>query len=410
MISEKNANTVFIPGFDGPLVSLSLFNELQHNILHNETVENAYKEYKSKYEAKKYQSFYVEHKDDEWFKEKYDPTISKKMKEERNVDSQRLADRFLREMPKNLSLKLREADEDSRNVKIIIYGYLNEREEFEERERDLIIGKENANSNLEVADAPYYGYDPDKLTLFLHQVPRNVSRSALSEVLRKLPGYVSMSFSEPMKNIYFRYCWVTFDNEDNLDLAYETLNDYRINNDFKLNCIKSKSGSQKKIRLTPTQFEERLEEDLELTWRFIQLYDKERNVNSDKLYENKDRSKEEQLDLQILFLRKVYGFCYYCLEEHEDERALSTKCDHIHLRPNKSLGKRTNDETSEAIWDRNFTRLAKEKIEKFGENSNISENANQELSNRRNQYFKDNTTSANSERFICNICSKVRNY
>jgi hypothetical protein len=50
------------------LISLSLFNELQHNILPTETIEAAYNDYKEKYEKKKLQSFYVEHKDEEWFK------------------------------------------------------------------------------------------------------------------------------------------------------------------------------------------------------------------------------------------------------------------------------------------------------------------------------------------------------
>ena len=90
MISEKNSSKIFVPGFDGPLVSLSLFNELQHNILSTEAIEAAYKDYKAKYEQKKFQSFYVEHKDDEWFKEKYDLEMNNKWRTERNSQSQKL--------------------------------------------------------------------------------------------------------------------------------------------------------------------------------------------------------------------------------------------------------------------------------------------------------------------------------
>jgi hypothetical protein len=409
MISEKNSSKVFIPGFDGPLVSLSLFNELQHNILLMETVENAYREYKTKYEGKKFQSFFVEHKDDEWFKEKYDNTYLVKMKEERTLSSKRLAEKFFHEIPKNLSLTLRESDEDNKSVKILLYGYNKEKEEFEEKEREINFSKETANSYLEISDAPYYGFDPDKLTLFLHQIPRNVSRNTLFDVVGRLPGFSYMSLSEPIKNQnYVRYCWVTFDNEDNLDLAFETLNDYRINSDFKLNTIKSQSGSQKKIRVTPPLFEERLEDDLEMSREFIHSYDKQRGVDSKKLFESSHRTKEQQLDIQILFLRRVYGFCYYCLEEYEDERVLATKCEHIHLRSSKNLGKRSAEDSYDAQWDRNFTRLVKEKYAKFNENQIFAEKINEDLNKKRSQYYKDNTSLVSSERFLCNLCGKVK--
>lgn len=407
MISEKNSSKVFIPGYDGPLVSLSLFNELQHNILLMQTVENAYNEYKNKYEGKKFQSFYVEHKEDEWFKEKYDHTYRQKMQEERNWTSQKLSEKFFQDTPKNLTLTLKQADEDCRNIKILLYGYNKEKEEFEEKERDIVLTKDSMGINIELSESVYYGYDPDKLTLFLHQIPRHVSRWTILDVLKKLPGFMYMSLSEPIKNQnYVRYCWVTFDSDDNLDLAFETLNDYRINADLKLNTIKSKSSSQKKIRLTPPLYDERLDDDLEMSKDFIQFYDRQRGLDSKKLFDS-HRNKENQLDLQILYLRRVFGFCYYCLEEHEDERALSTKCDHIHLRHYKTLGKRSADDSYEAEWDRSFTRLVKEKYAKMQDSLLSNEKLTEDLNRKRNQYCKENTSLVSPERFLCNLCSKV---
>ena len=40
----------------------------------------------------------------------------------------------------------------------------------------------------------------------------------------------------------------------------------------------------------------------------------------------------KQLDLQLLYLRKVHSYCYYCAAEHYDERMLAAKCGSIHLR------------------------------------------------------------------------------
>ena len=45
-----------------------------------------------------------------------------------------------------------------------------------------------------------------------------------------------------------------------------------------------------------------------------------------------DIDKEYQLDLQLLYLRKVHAFCYYCLEEYDDERMLAAKCASAHIR------------------------------------------------------------------------------
>ncbi len=456
MINEKKTSQIFTPGYDGPLVSLSLFNELQHNILSTDILENAYKDYKTKYEQKRFHSFYVEHQTDEWFKEKYDPELSVKWKNERNLQCQKLAHKFFNTKFDKLKLELREVDENNKNIKILTYGYNKDRQEFEEKERDIAIlsnNKDDLNSsNLDISSSPYYGFDPDKMTLFLHQIPRNVSRFAILDIVKKLPGFISMSLSEPIKNQnYYRYCWVTFDSEENTELAFETLNEYRISSDYKILPIKSKSTTIKRVRITPPYFEDRILEDLELTRSFIMMYDKDKmiegneilNSNSNlnlKVGESEDsenlavsgsglvsetngngnvnggqnksipnpnantntnsntnsnlKSLSEnihQLDLQILYLRRVHGFSYYCLEDHEDERALATKCDNIHLRNYKMLGARDSSNLSEgangnassgsanvnpnnnlsdsnnsyeALWDKNFTLLAKAKLEK----------------------------------------------
>lgn len=283
ILNEKNKSKIFIPGLDGPLLSLSLFNELQHNHLPTEVFEKAYKEYKLKFEDKRYQSFYVEHQNDEWFKEKYDPESNLKWKLEKNAQCQKLSQKFQEALEKgfyqNLKLELLESDENNRNIKILNHVYNKEKDEFEEKERDIFITNKPKNDFFEISNAPYFGFDPDKLTLFLHQLPRNVSRWQILDIIKKLPGFISMSLSEPIKNQnYYRYCWVTFDTENNCENAYETLNEYRISNDYKIIPIKSKSSTVKRIRLTPCLFEERIDEDLEFSRMLIEIFDKEKNI------------------------------------------------------------------------------------------------------------------------------------
>jgi hypothetical protein len=311
-----------------------------------ETVEEAYKDYKTKYEAKKFQSFYVEHKDDEWFKEKYDPELSQKWRNDRKAQCQKLAQKFNENLYKGLKLELRESDETNRSIKVLTYGFNVESGEFEEKERDLsLLTSKNMNENaIDITIAPYYGFDPDKLTLFLHQIPRNISRWQILDVIKKLPGFISISLSEPIKNQnYYRYCWVSFDSEDNCNLAYESLNEYRLNPDYKILPIRSKSSTTKRIRITPPVFENRVVIDLEFSKDFVIMFDKDKGIEENNILDIGNRTNEYQLDLQIMYLRRVHGFCYYCLEEFEDERALSTKCDNIHLRHYKNLEEETKE-------------------------------------------------------------------
>lgn len=121
--------------------------------------------------------------------------------------------------------------------------------------------------------------------------------------------------------------------------------------------------------------------------------------------------KAYQLDLNIIYLRRVHGFCYYCLEEYDDERMLATRCDNIHLRPSRVLGKKTNESLlqnkNEVEWDRNFTRMIKERLEKGPQETKNTLEVTEELNKKRNEYCKENTSCISNERFVCNICSKV---
>jgi predicted DNA-binding WGR domain protein len=90
---------------------------------------------------------------------------------------------------------------------------------------------------------------------------------------------------------------------------------------------------------------------------------------------------------------------------------LATRCDNIHLRSYNKLGNRTSDSIienkNEADWDRNFTRLLKERVEKGAQETKNTLEVTEELNKKRNEYCKENTTPVNNERFVCNICSKV---
>ena len=294
---RKKTEKIFRPGLDGPLVSFILFSELQHSNLKTEEIEEAYKNYKNDYENKRYQSFYIEHQHNEWFKEKYDPELNFKWKVERNHQSKKLYDNFITNLNQNyfngLKLELRSADENNKNIKIINYGINKDNINLGNENENINVygsygssnGNASSNNYLIISSDPFFGFDPDKMTLFLHQIPKNISRCDILDVLKKLPGFISMSMSEPIKNQDFvRYCWVTFDSEENTESAFESLNNLVIDKDYKLNPIKSKSTTNKKIRVTPPLFDERVVEDLELSKSIISILDKEKSIEVNNIF------------------------------------------------------------------------------------------------------------------------------
>lgn len=374
---SKYKDKISIPGFDGPLITLSLFKELQNNNLPEDIIQSAYEDYRNKYKNKKYESFYVEHQGDEWFKERYHPEVYLKWRNEKNGQDQKLCDAFGKwlQSEKNnplISFQFNEEEANSKFVKYYTYGYNKDKNEFEEREIEKKNWDKNKESNISLS--PLYAFDPDKLTLFIHQLPRNVSRWQVLDVVKKIPGFISLSLSEPIKlQNYNRYCWISFDTDDNLNMAYELLKDYKINSEYKMNPIKSKSLTNKKVRITPMLYPERIDDDLECTGEIIDMFDTDKEISNNPVLINKEkRSKEVQLDLQLLYLRKVHGFCYYCLEEFEDERNLSTKCENCHLRAGYLPRGRNEDieMSEEREFDSYFTMRVKEFISK-GIASNI---------------------------------------
>lgn len=73
-----------IPVFDGPLISLSVFKELQIKEHDEEEVLSAYNKYKNFYEESKSEYYYKEHESEEWFKEKYNIEYSSQIKSQIN--------------------------------------------------------------------------------------------------------------------------------------------------------------------------------------------------------------------------------------------------------------------------------------------------------------------------------------
>lgn len=89
--------------------------------------------------------------------------------------------------------------------------------------------------------SPFFGFDPNCMTLFIKAVPKNISRLEILDTLEKVTGFLSLSLSEPLKSHDFsRFGWILFDSEDNCNKAAYDLNNFMIKNHV-FNIVKSRS-------------------------------------------------------------------------------------------------------------------------------------------------------------------------
>ena len=388
-------NKVFQPSLDIPLVTYNLFSELykekekeldSKKNISEEELKKLYDEYKTNYEQKNNEEFYFHHKKDQWFLEKYSPEDYNLFNyKERNKMYQRKAKIFFDNLNTNNNINdntnkeifnineeknltqnnlnyifdLKRENEFNKNFRILYTKVDPINNKLEEKERDFnnvpitqgIIQKE-----IEEDGRPYYFFDSNYLTLYsLPKLQKNVELMPLMDVLNEQKGFVSISLSEPERiKDYKREFWLLFDNEENYKKALDNLNKHEPIDYFELKLKKSETEISpyfRTIKLTPPLFDERLNEDLIGSYKIINILDEYRLINNNPLTQNFDVNKitiiekEEKikmLNLNILYLRKIYGFCYYCLKGFKDERLLAKKCDFLHLRHYVQLGKREN--------------------------------------------------------------------
>ena len=471
--SEGNKN--FQPSLDIPLVTFDLFCQLytekgSESNLSKEEFKKLYDEYKFNHELKNNEQFFINHKSDEWFLEKYNPNAYTQFNQkERSIMCQNKAKLFFsnydvenkickkevidikedNKLTQNIDyiFDLKEEHEYNKSIKILYTKIKvgdNKIEEFERDLNNIPLNKEIIQKELEEDGKPYYFYNPDYLTLYnLNSLTKNIEIIPVIDIFKKYTGFVSLSLTEPERiNGYKRSFWVTYDNETNFENALNGLREYELSKDFMIKVIKSETTQNpyyRKIKVTPPLFEERLIEDIAGSNKIINILDTYREINSNpltekiKIEEVSDLPEEEKikiLNFNILYLRRVHGFCYYCLKGFKDERNLTKKCDYLHLRHYVKLGKRdqvknidinsiniSEDELKNAIeFDKFFTKNLNELLADKEKINHIillrpkylldDEIAIDKIEEEKSEFIKENSFQLDVEKFECQICKK----
>lgn len=304
--ARRDTRQVVRPSLAGGMLSFKQFMELQHSPIPIEEGQRFYDEYKNEYERKHLEIFFSERKTDHWFQEKYDPTVSERWQEERKHNAKVSHKLFIETARSGALSNLKLSDQQVENV----------------------------------SGPPYYGFDPNSMTLFLKTIPVNISRWDLLNVVKSSPGFVSLSMSEPLKSQGFcRFAWVLYDTEAHCNESLTLLTNKLVATDFRIAPVRSQSSSKKEVKMQPPHSLDIIVQDWRQSARLIRALDLEKGISENPLLISEDQfgdmaepQKEFQLDLQLLYLRRVHAYCYYCVEEYDDERMLSAKCGPAHIR------------------------------------------------------------------------------
>ena len=402
------------------LVSFDVFKALQTSELSQEKLEEEYKKYQLSHFENKLEMFYKEHKDDEWFKELYDPLTIESTIKEAHSQCQRLYYHFESILVStnnysSLSLSLSPTDKEkmlSHPLLKLKYHLFNQNEEILPQN----VSTESVHDLIDISKAPYYAFNPEDCTVFLNEIPKTISRAQILSAITNAGGdYLSVSMSSPnrLKN-HSRYCWITYSKKEQCEIALTTLKECKISDDFMIFPYLSKCASNRYVRITPQLFEDRLQEDNKYLKKIISLLDKEKEFEENKIVNSTITSFEisKQNDIMMMYLRHVHGFCYYCVEEHDGERNLAKNCDCIHLREEGSLGKRSEvaqldkEKYKEVIeFDAKLTERIKTFISK--KENKKQEDYTEKLIALKEEFINNQIkTITENEKYQCVICGK----
>ena len=456
--NNNNSNNN-IPKLNLPLVTKEVFKEFLINLnsensnKNDDEIEKEYNDYKNRYINRLKTNFYNKHKDDEWFNEKFDPIKFNKIKNIFENFYQNLYKNF-EENYKNNNFNLidfdfnenieKQINEDNNNFFIFkIYKEIFniEKNEFEEIELNS-NNKENNNNNeiknnnekdnnninhnnqekyekiiSKYYSSPFYLFNINNNSLFIQYLPYNVSFLSLHSIIKELPGLIFISISEPLKkDDYSRFIWLNFDNEKNVTNALEKLNLYEINENYILNVVKSNKFPLRKIKLFPVCINNNNnndfidEDEIKNCEEIIKKFDLLRNIKFNVILNEKEKinNKKKYFDLMILYLRKIHGFCYYCVKYFYDEKNLDYKCDSVHLR---NIIINNNDIENINPYQKIFNENIKNFIENFDKNFNDFENFDEKFieenfNNLKEKNFNENIHQNSENEFECGVCGK----
>ncbi|KAH3757940.1 hypothetical protein Pelo_10234 [Pelomyxa schiedti] len=276
-----------------------------------------------------FKSFFYNHKDEEWFKEKYDPSFLSLRLKQRN-DTARLAiDTFMTNIDtKTVPLSSSNYDTNEQDPSlncsiphVVSYGIL----------IDGISTSCNSVAFQQLLNS--IGDNQDRslnLTTPVLEDPRTVQGA-------RVGGVTGVLMNEPDKyRKFMRSAIVSFDSEASANAAQTILDGKMLCGvNIHANLVVTNTSSMRVKQAPQSAGEERISRDLDLCTQLHNVLNEQVGLSDSPLLSHprwESWTEEEKLDKLILYLRNVHNYCYYCAEEFSDMVQMLRKCGPLHLR------------------------------------------------------------------------------
>lgn len=348
------------------MLTFKAFLSTQDDSITDEEALHKYSEYKLEFQRQQLNEFFVSHKEDEWFKMKYQPAmkdqrlaeIKESLQKRLNVYTSLVTDEFMNDTA------LDETNQDKLvelmdTVVILLEGG------SEEDIADMIA---NDNNNEEPKK------QLNKTTsIFLSNLHPSITKLEIEALAAKFPGYMRLALSEPDQNNKFtRKCWLTFERNAKIREICFGLNNLKIR-EHDLKPVVNKDLS-KRIRTVdwPSTDSKVIEVSITTCEKLIKVLDKKWEMFDDN--ENKNplldlvvegSSEAKVLDRLILYLRIVFSLDFYNKNEYPLEDEMPNRCGLLHVRPTEKGEENSEKEISEYVqkMEEKMSVFLKDKVE-----------------------------------------------
>jgi len=383
--------------FQPIMMTFKAFLSTQDDSITDEEALSKYGEYKIEFQRQQLNEFFVTHKDEEWFKEKYHP-VSRSERDGVVKDqiSRRLA-AFSTLVTSDTDVKV---EENLQNELVRLM------------DKVVVLLEGGTTDDLEFVETDIQSTEPIKRQLhrttsvFLNNLHPSITREEIEAVAKKFPGYLRLALSPPDSNNKFaRKCWISFHREAKIREICFSLNSQKIR-EHELKSVVNKDLS-KRVRIVDwvSDRSQVKEAFMETSVKTILALDKKAG-----LYEGESNpllGEDRELDILLLYLRIVHSVDFYKGVDYSVEDEMPNRCGLVHVRP--VTGQEVGEKEVTECLDR-----FNEKIDKFLmglEVTLLPEETAARLGLRKEEYEVEKFVSGNmsevdSDKWLCTLSGK----
>jgi hypothetical protein len=282
----------------------------------------AYEAYLENHRRTALERFFLGHKDETWFLERYQNG------EEFEAESGRIRGKyaaFMSTMAEGGYDSIQLEDGEDLNISGEQEGATSASEKFKNIPLSIKLPARLTNSTIERFED----------VLALSNIPPSVKKASIESLLRdSCEQFEAVYLSEPVyeKSLYRSGFAVFREGADLTSLALKIENILIEGNKIYYSVQKSFT---RQIKILPPEFSAsgRIAKDLGLSSRLLEALCHRYDLEVPNWTADESRSETQRLDLNLSALRKSFNICYYCGQAYSSSLEMFKACGDLHLRP-----------------------------------------------------------------------------